>query len=113
MMCGGDRVKILLSGFNVFSPGSYPGKHIFSVVQGAISGSAVLDWGADDTARTYTIRYFINEDGLREKYLYENAGTIGCTIKGLTKFKEYGYALCSVYSTGAAPYGDPIFLTVV
>ena len=113
MTCMGDRFKIALSGFNVNSPGSYTGKNIFSVIQGIISGQAILDWGSDDNARTYTIRYFINEEGSKEKYLYENAGKIGCTINGLTKFKEYGFALCSVYSTGDGRYGDPIFLTVV
>ncbi len=113
MMCDGDRVKILLSGFNVFSPGSYPGKHIFTVVQGTVSGSAVLDWGADDNAKTYTVRYFVNQELTREVYSYENAGSIGCTINDLTKFKEYGFSLCSVYSNGDGPYSDPIFLTIL
>jgi len=113
MVCGGDLVKILLTGFNAFTPKGHGGTTIFTVIQGLASGSVDADWPNDVNAHSYIIRYSINEEGLRDVYTQVSAGTIGCTITGLTKTKEYMFSLASVYSNSQGEFGDPVFLIVI
>ena len=113
MICLGDRFKIILSGFNVYSPGSHTGKAVFSVIQGAISGQVIATWGSEPNFSSYVIRYSIDEDGLRDVYTQEGIGSIGLTINGLTPGKVYLFSLAVVYSDHQGVFCDPLSLMVV
>ena len=47
MICMGERIKLLLSGFNVYTPVSHTGRAVFSVILGAISGQVIATWGSE------------------------------------------------------------------
>ena len=108
----GIAANIMLSGFTVYTPVGKTGPTIFNVKQGE-SGQAISSWPPDPNNHGYMFRYFINEVALRGIYTELNAGNAGCTVDGLTKFKEYGFQYCVVYSDHNGEYCDPIFLTIM
>jgi hypothetical protein len=113
MICLGDKFKIILSGFNAYTPGSRSGKAIFSVIHGIISGQVIANWGSDDNAASYVLRYSIDEDELRDIYVQVGIGKIGLTIDGLIPGKVYLFSLAVVYSDHQGEFCDPISLMVV
>ena len=113
MVCMGDAVKLAESGYNVFTPSGHSGTVVFGFAQGLISGQAIGEWPSIPNAKSYVIRYFINEDGLKDVFTQVNAGTIGCTINGLTPLKAYGFSLSVVYSDSQGEFCAPVFLTVL
>ena len=113
MECGGDAIKIALSGFNVFTPKGHSGTVVFGFAQGLISGEDIGDWPSIANAKSYVIRYFINEDVLKSVFTQVNVGKIGCTINDLIKFKEYGFSLSVVFSDHQGEFCPPVFLTIL
>ena len=113
MECGGDAIKIALSGFNVYTPKGHSGPAVFGFTQGIISGEAIGDWPSIANAKSYVIRYFINEDVLKSVFTQVNVGKIGCTINDLIKFKEYGFSLSVVFSDHQGEFCPPVFLTIL
>lgn len=108
----GIAENIMLSGFTVYTPTGKSGPTIYNVKQG-VSGQALAAWPPDVNNHGYMFRYFINEEEVREQYTSVNAGNAGCTVDGLTKFKEYGFEFCVVYSDHNGEFSNPIFLTVI
>ena len=113
MICMGDRIKLLLSGFNVYTPVSHTGRAVFSVILGAISGQVIATWGSEPNFCSYVIRYSIDEEGLRDVYTQIGIGTIGLTINGLTPGKVYLFSLAVVYSDHQGEFCAPLSLMVV
>ncbi|MEI6820319.1 MAG: fibronectin type III domain-containing protein [Bacteroidota bacterium] len=109
----GDGKKLLLTGFNIYSPESGSVPIIFNVIQGTFSGQVIANWPFDQNNHGYVLRYSINEVGLRDVYTEVNAGTTGWTLEGLTPLKEYMFSYCVVYSTYKGTFCDPVFLTVI
>ena len=113
MECGGDAIKIALSGFNVFTPKGHSGTVVFGFAQGLISGEDIGDWPSIANAKSYVIRYFINEDVLKSVFTQVNVGKIGCTVDGLIPGKVYIFSYSVVYTSDKAPFFDPIIMMVI
>lgn len=113
MECVGDGAKIAESGFNVYTPKGHSGTAVFGFTQGLISGEAIGDWPSIANAKSYVIRYFINEDVLKDVFTQVNVGKIGCTINDLIKLKEYGFSLSVVFSDHQGEFCPPVFLTIL
>ena len=113
-IANGDMAIILLSGFNSSSPTTHGGSGGLKAVNGEISGDVKLTWGKILGARSYIVRYCLNEDGHREEFVTEGGkGTTGAVLHGLTKGKEYMFYMCAVYSDHQGAFCDPVFLVIM
>jgi len=110
----GDMAIILQSGFNSTSPTTHGGKGGLEAVNGEISGDVILSWGKIPNARSYIVRYCLNEDGQRDTFVTEGGkGTTGAVLHGLVKGKEYMFYMCAVYSDHQGAFCNPVFLVIM
>ncbi len=110
----GDMAIILHSGFNSTVPHSHGGRGGLEAKNGEISGDVKLSWGKIPNARSYIVRYCLNEDDQRENFVTEGGkGTTGAVLHGLVKGKEYMFYMCAVYSDHQGAFCDPVFLVIM
>ena len=113
MMCYGNYDEINQTGFTVYSQDGHSGQIEFTVRQGITSGQVIAEWPKDQNNHGYVFRYSIDEEGLRDIFTEVNIGKTECTVDGLIPGKVYIFSYSVVYTSGKAPFCDPIIMMVI